>query len=88
MSSQGGHFSGSSRREGNQSNVATIHPRATFDVARFALGAPEPVFYYYRGPLPAEALWLGFAASPERLESRLAGALAGTSGASRVAAPR
>ena len=30
------------------------------------------MFYYYRGPLPAEALWLGLAASPQRPESRLA----------------
>jgi hypothetical protein len=46
-----------------------------------ALGAVEPVFHYYRGPLPGESLWLGYASNPPRLESKMAGALAGASGA-------
>ncbi len=46
-----------------------------------ALGAVEPVFYYYRGPLPATTVWLGYAADPPKLESKLAGALAGAGGA-------
>ena len=46
-----------------------------------ALGAADPVFYYYRGPLVARALWLGYAANPTRLEAKLAEALGGASGA-------
>ena len=46
-----------------------------------ALGAAEPVFHYYRGPLAGDAFWLGYAANPGRLESKLAGALAGAPGA-------
>src|SRR6266567_4732949 len=38
MASHGGHCSCPSRREGNKSNVATIHPRVTFYAARFAPG--------------------------------------------------
>jgi len=45
-----------------------------------ALGAPDPVFYYYRGPLAAEPLWLGFAARPEWLADRMGRALAGAEG--------
>jgi hypothetical protein len=46
-----------------------------------ALGAVEPVFYYYRGPLPAATVWLGYATHPASLESKLGGALAGARGA-------
>ncbi len=46
-----------------------------------ALGAAEPVFYYYRGPLPAATVWLGYAPYPRRMEAKLAAALAGASGA-------
>src|SRR2546427_13281885 len=35
MSSHGGHLSCPSSREGNKSNVATIHPRGTFYAARY-----------------------------------------------------
>ena len=46
-----------------------------------ALGAVEPVFHYYRGPLPASSVWLGYAATPARLESKMAQALGGARGA-------
>lgn len=46
-----------------------------------ALGAVEPLFYYYRGSLPGGSLWLGYASNPTLLESKVAGALAGARGA-------
>jgi uncharacterized membrane protein len=42
-----------------------------------AAGAQEPLFYYYRGPLPVERYWLGFAAHPERMRAKFAAALEG-----------
>ena len=35
------------------------------------MGAEDPVSYYYRGPLPVDRVWLGFAARPERLAREL-----------------
>ena len=45
-----------------------------------AMGAEEPVYYYYRGPLSVDRLWLGFVADPGRLEEELDGKLAGARG--------
>lgn len=42
-----------------------------------AVGAQEPIYYYYRGPLPVDQLWLGFASRPGRLASELDEKLAG-----------
>jgi 4-amino-4-deoxy-L-arabinose transferase-like glycosyltransferase len=42
-----------------------------------AVGAQEPIYYYYRGPLPVDQLWLGSASRPVRLASELDGKLAG-----------
>jgi hypothetical protein len=45
-----------------------------------AVGADDPMFYYYRGPLSVERLWLGFAADPQRLELKLNEKLAAARG--------
>jgi mannosyltransferase len=45
-----------------------------------AVGTEEPVYYYYRGPLPVDRLWLGHVADPRRLEEELEGRLAGARG--------
>jgi mannosyltransferase len=45
-----------------------------------AVGAEDPVYYYYRGPLSVDRLWLGFAADPPKLNARLAEKLAAAPG--------
>jgi mannosyltransferase len=45
-----------------------------------AVGADEPVYYYYRGGLPVDRLWPGYSAEPGRLEEELEGRLAGARG--------
>ena len=37
----------------------------------FAAGADDVLIYYYRGPLPVERYWLGWAANPERMAAKL-----------------
>ena len=68
-------------KEDYRGTAQLLHARGQAGERVLALGAAEPVFYYYRGPLPAAALWLGYASDPVRLESKLAAALAGASGA-------
>jgi 4-amino-4-deoxy-L-arabinose transferase-like glycosyltransferase len=46
-----------------------------------AVGAEEPIYYYYRGPLSVDRLWLGYVARPRRLEEELGARLAGANGA-------
>ena len=43
----------------------------------FAAGADDVLIYYYRGPLPVERYWLGWAANPERMALKLEEARAG-----------
>ena len=45
-----------------------------------AVGAREPIYYYYRGPLPVDPLWLGYVDQPRRLEQELDDKLAGARG--------
>ncbi|MBI5711334.1 MAG: glycosyltransferase family 39 protein [Candidatus Eisenbacteria bacterium] len=45
-----------------------------------AVGAEDPVSYYYRGPLRVDRLWLGFASRPDRLAEKLDEKLAGARG--------
>ena len=68
-------------KEDYRGTAALLRERGRAGEQVLALGAAEPVFYYYRGPLPGDAFWLGYAASPGRLETKLAAALAGTRGA-------
>ncbi len=46
-----------------------------------AVNTQNPLFYYYRGPLPVTPFWLGFARDPARLDLELDRALAGSGGA-------
>jgi hypothetical protein len=55
--------------------------RADGDERVIAVNAIDPMLYYYRGPAPLQAFWLGFAADSTRLAARLGGALAGAPGA-------
>jgi len=57
--------------------AALAHVRAGFLSGErvLAVGAPEPVEWYGRG-LPVARFWLGFAAVPERMASRLQDSLA------------
>lgn len=45
-----------------------------------AVGAEDPVSYYYRGPLRVDRLWLGYASRPARLAQELDEKLAGAHG--------
>jgi mannosyltransferase len=55
--------------------VALLQHRARADEKILAVNSAVPLVYYYRGPLPTEQLWLGFAARPQRLSVELARAL-------------
>lgn len=61
--------------------AALAHVRAGFTAGErvLAVGAPEPVEWYGRG-LPVSRWWLGFAAVPERMASRLQDSLAVATG--------
>lgn len=63
-------------KEDYRSAIAVIRARALPGEQVLAVGADEPVFYYYRGPLPVARFWLGFAADPARLATKLDEALA------------
>jgi hypothetical protein len=45
-----------------------------------AVGADEPIYYYYRGSLPVDRLWPGYSARSGRLQEELEGRLAGARG--------
>lgn len=68
-------------KEDYRGTAALLRARGHDGERLLALGASEPVFYYYRGPLAAATVWLGYASDPVRLESKLAVALAGATGA-------
>ena len=61
--------------------AALVRARGVVGEKLLAVNTGEPMFYYYRGPLPQGRLWLGYAGDPVRLERRLSEALAGVSGA-------
>ena len=67
-------------KEDYRSALAVVRSHAVAGEQILAVGADEPVFYYYRGPLPVEKFWLGFAADPARLVSKLDDRLARASG--------
>jgi hypothetical protein len=68
-------------KEDYRGAAALVRARGEAGEKLLALGAPEPVFHYYRGPLEAAPFWLGYAAGPDRLEAALGKALRGTRGA-------
>ncbi len=75
------YFSPEYRKEDYRGAARLLDARGLAGERVVALGAVEPVFHYYRGPLPTSTVWLGYVADPGRLESKLAQALAGASGA-------
>jgi len=68
-------------KEDYRGAAGLVRARAVAGEKVLAVGAPDPMFYYYRGPLPIEALWLGFAADPARLARAMDQKLEGTRGA-------
>jgi hypothetical protein len=67
-------------KEDYRSAIAVVRSRAIAGEQVLAVGADEPVYYYYRGPLPIEPFWLGYAADPERLKTKLDEKLAHAAG--------
>jgi uncharacterized membrane protein len=67
-------------KEDYRGAAALIRERGAPGEMLLAVNSEEPMFYYYRGPLPQGRLWLGFAGRPE-LGTRLDQALDGARGA-------
>jgi 4-amino-4-deoxy-L-arabinose transferase-like glycosyltransferase len=67
-------------KEDYRGAAALVASRATAAERVLAVGAEDPIFYYYRGPAPLERFWLGYVARPGRLEQRWAEARAGVEG--------
>jgi 4-amino-4-deoxy-L-arabinose transferase-like glycosyltransferase len=67
-------------KEDYRSASALIARGAVAGEKVLAVNTADELFYYYRGPLPIESFWLGYAADPERLELKLRQAMAGASG--------
>jgi 4-amino-4-deoxy-L-arabinose transferase-like glycosyltransferase len=67
-------------REDYRGALRLVGERSRSDEKLLAVGAEEPIYYYYRGPLPVDRLWLGFADRPPRLAEELEGRLAGAPG--------
>jgi 4-amino-4-deoxy-L-arabinose transferase-like glycosyltransferase len=62
-------------KEDMRGAIAVVSQRARAGEKILAVNAWDPLVYYYRGPLPVERFWLGFAAQPGRLVPKLAAAL-------------
>ena len=67
-------------KEDNRGALRLVAERGRPGEKVLAVGADEPVYYYYRGGLPVDRLWPGFAAEPGRLEEELEARLAGARG--------
>jgi len=67
-------------KEDYRDAVRLVAERSRAGEKLLAVGAQEPVYYYYRGPLPVDQLWLGYVDRPERLRQELEGKLAGARG--------
>lgn len=68
-------------REDYRGAIAAVRAGASPGERIVALGADDPVFYYYRGPMPVERLWLGLVNRPARLDQLFGEELAGATGA-------
>jgi 4-amino-4-deoxy-L-arabinose transferase-like glycosyltransferase len=68
-------------REDYRAALAWVESHGRDGERVFAVGAEEPVFHYYRGPLSVGRVWLGFARQPERLARELDSAVNGAAGA-------
>jgi hypothetical protein len=67
-------------KEDYRSALRLVSERSQPGEKLLAVGTEEPIYYYYRGPLPVDRLWLGYVADPRRLEEELQGRLAGARG--------
>jgi uncharacterized membrane protein len=67
-------------KEDMRGAIAIVRSRELPGERVLAAGADEVVFYYYRGPLPVERYWLGWAADSARAANRLDAMRAGTPG--------
>jgi len=67
-------------KEDYRGALALVSARAEAGEKLLTVGADEPAYYYYRGALPVDRLWPGYAAQPARLERELADRLAGARG--------
>ncbi len=67
-------------KEDYRGAVRLVAERARPDEKLLAVGAQEPIYYYYRGSLPVDRLWIGYADRPGRLAEELDGKLAGARG--------
>lgn len=67
-------------KEDMRSAIARVRSEARPGEKILAAGADDVLFYYYRGPLPIQRYWLGWAGEGDRMEAKLNEALAGTHG--------
>jgi uncharacterized membrane protein len=67
-------------KEDMRDAVAVVNAHAAAGEKILVAGADDVLFYYYRGPLPVERYWLGWAGEGDRMEAKLNQALAGTRG--------
>jgi hypothetical protein len=74
------YFSPAYAKEDYRGALALVAARGLPGEKVLAVGADEPVYYYYRGGLPVDRLWLGHAARPARLAEELENRLAGARG--------
>ena len=67
-------------KEDYRAATALITRSAVAGEKVLAVNTADELFYYYRGPLPIESFWLGYAANPARLDLELQQAMAGANG--------
>jgi uncharacterized membrane protein len=67
-------------KEDMRDAIAVVKAHAVPGEKILAAGADDVLFYYYRGPLPIERYWLGWANEGDRMEARLSAALQGSRG--------
>ncbi len=68
-------------KEDYRGAAALVRERGVAGETLLAVNSEEPMIYYYRGPLPQNRLWLGFASQPARLGRELDRVLEGVPGA-------
>jgi 4-amino-4-deoxy-L-arabinose transferase-like glycosyltransferase len=67
-------------KEDYRGAAALVAARAVPGEKVLAVGAEDPLFYYYHGPAPLERFWLGFVRRPARLKQKWDEARSGVDG--------
>ncbi len=67
-------------KEDYRGAAAILRARASADERIISINTEDPLAYYYRGPLPAAAVWLGLIGHPERLDRMMGEAMEGAGG--------